>query len=143
MATRRGNSAGKARAGKAGPTSSPSAAPLGTLAAVRELATLLDEYALTEVTVTRGDTTVTLRRGGAAIAAPALTAAPAPAPVSAPTPAAAAAAAPPIDPHAGAHVVKSPFVGTFYRRPQAGHAELHRRRRAAYTAARRCASSRR
>lgn len=126
MATRRGKSAGKAATGKAASSSSPTSTPgganlgdAGTLMAVRELATLLDEYALTEVTVTRGDATVTLRRGGAAaatgagaIAGPAPVAAAAAASAAAP-----AAVAPPADPHAGAHVVTSPFVGTFYRRP--------------------------
>ena len=122
MALRRATSVGKA-GNLAGKTPAPGVTggdgPLGgaaTLAAVRDLAALLDEYGLTEVTVTRGDATVTLRRGGGpSVAMPYLAAGAAAPAGSAGNTATATASAP--DPHAGAHVVTSPFVGTFYRRP--------------------------
>lgn len=86
-------------------------------ALVRELAGLLSETDLTEIEVEKGDMRIRLSRETryAAVAAPAPVAiavpAPAPAPVAAPAPATAAAAAS----HPGA--VKSPMVGTAYRRP--------------------------
>ncbi|MEZ4364951.1 MAG: acetyl-CoA carboxylase biotin carboxyl carrier protein [Kofleriaceae bacterium] len=81
---------------------------------MRALADVLDAYALAEVTVVRAGTTITLRRGGVAVAAaPAAAIAPSASPAAAPTAAAAPAPAPVDD----AHVVTSPFVGTFYRRP--------------------------
>lgn len=96
-----------------------SAAGLPDVRDVRQFAGLLDEFDLSELTVARGDVSITLRRGGVAVAAP-LASSPA-ASSAAPTASAPAAAsappAPAADPHAGAHVVTSPFVGTFYRRP--------------------------
>jgi acetyl-CoA carboxylase biotin carboxyl carrier protein len=92
---------------------------------VRGLAALVAEHQLTELIVESDGTTITLRRGGTAMA-PVHHAAPvqhAPQPFMthaiphsiAHEPASAPVAAPvPAD---SAHVVTSPFVGTFYRRP--------------------------
>lgn len=96
-----------------------------TVRMVRELAAIVERRALTELVIDTEDMTLTMRRGETApVAGPTfVTAAPAQmaAPVmeAAPRPAAeAAAAAPapaPVDDNL--HVVTSPFVGTFYRRP--------------------------
>ncbi len=105
------------------------AAPRGDdlLQSVRGLAELVTEHGLSELIVQRADTTITLRRGGQVMQQVAMAM---PAQAShgtlvhhAPTgPAAhAAATAPPIDD--GSHVVTSPFVGTFYRRPNPDTAE--------------------
>lgn len=91
------------------------------VAMARGLAEIVSEHHLTELVVESGNTTITVRRE-----APAMMAAPmqmqmpayAPAPAMAAAPAAAAAAAaaaPAVDDKA--HVVTSPFVGTFYRKP--------------------------
>jgi acetyl-CoA carboxylase biotin carboxyl carrier protein len=91
------------------------------VATVRGLAEVVAEHALSELIVDLPDATITLRRGGATTAAavPMAIAAPAPAmhfaPVASSPFAAAPAAAPPVDDKS--HVVTSPFVGTFYRRP--------------------------
>jgi acetyl-CoA carboxylase biotin carboxyl carrier protein len=99
--------------------------PEDIVATVRGLAEVVTDHNLSELVVEMGGATVTLRRGGVAqpmmqMAAPmpmqmhlppAQTFAPAPA---AGTPALAAPAAPIDD---KAHVVTSPFVGTFYRKP--------------------------
>ncbi|MBN9061228.1 MAG: acetyl-CoA carboxylase, biotin carboxyl carrier protein [Rhizobiales bacterium 65-9] len=83
---------------------------------VRELALLVAETGLSEIEVEKGDLKVRVARAVVSVAAPVTMAAPAPAPH--PSPAAAAAAptpaASPKD-HPGA--VKSPMVGTAYRRP--------------------------
>jgi acetyl-CoA carboxylase biotin carboxyl carrier protein len=86
---------------------------------VRGLAEVVTEHALSELIVERAGTTITLRRGSVTAlpipaGLPALPALP-----SAVAPAAAVAAAPaPAAPVADdGHVVTSPFVGTFYRRP--------------------------
>ena len=94
---------------------------------VRGLAAIVAEHGLSEVIVDLPDATLTLRRGvvGAPMvpaAMPALPLAmPAPqvaAPAHAHAPAAPAAAPPPAAPvDDKAHVVTSPFVGTFYRKP--------------------------
>jgi acetyl-CoA carboxylase biotin carboxyl carrier protein len=94
----------------------PAASPFVGLA--RGLAEIVSEHNLSELILDTKELTLTVRRGGtlasaapvalAAPATPALGSAAAPA-----TPAAPAAAAAP-DKH---HVVTSPFVGTFYRRP--------------------------
>ena len=92
---------------------------------VRGLATVLADHALSELVVDLPDATITLRRGAPVVApavahvpamhaievghAPIVTAGPA----AAPAPGAAAEAAPDDD----SHLVTSPFVGTFYRRP--------------------------
>jgi acetyl-CoA carboxylase biotin carboxyl carrier protein len=87
----------------------------------RGLAEIASSHGLSELIVDTKDTTLTIRRGGVVMAA-APVAMPAPiahAPVAAPAapmPAFAPATAPAaIDDKA--HVVTSPFVGTFYRKP--------------------------
>ena len=85
----------------------------------RGLAEIISEHNLSEVILDTKEVTITVRRGGAPMAAPAVPAhvvhhAPAPAAHHAPAPAA-TAAAPAIDDKS--HVVTSPFVGTFYRKP--------------------------
>lgn len=87
----------------------------------RGLAEILTEHHLTEVVVENEGTTITLRRGGAQVAM----AAPMPMPMqpfthhqhapAAPAASAPAAAPAPVDDKA--HSVTSPFVGTFYRKP--------------------------
>jgi len=80
----------------------------------RGLAEIVAEHNLSELILDTKDLTLTVRRGGATVAvqAPA-------APMYAPAPAAAppAVAAPAAVVEDTAHVVTSPFVGTFYRRP--------------------------
>ena len=94
----------------------------------RGLAEIVAAHNLSELIVDTKDTTLTIRRGGAvAMAAPMAMPmhampmpmpmhAPAPAPAHAPAPAAAPAAAPAVVDDK-AHTVTSPFVGTFYRKP--------------------------
>ena len=89
----------------------------------RGLAEIISEHHLTELIVESNGTTITVRREAAHAAVPQFAQyAPAPqpqfapqAPASAPAAAAPTAAAAPIDDKA--HVVTSPFVGTFYRKP--------------------------
>jgi acetyl-CoA carboxylase biotin carboxyl carrier protein len=90
----------------------------------RGLAEIVATHGLSELIVDTKDTTLTVRRGPVgSVAVQAMPqmqmAAPMPMPqLQAPTPAAApalAAAAPAVDDKA--HVVTSPFVGTFYRKP--------------------------
>jgi acetyl-CoA carboxylase biotin carboxyl carrier protein len=92
---------------------------------VRGLAAVLADYALTELIVDLPDATVTLRRGAVGAALPVAVAAPAPhlvaaaaplaaAPLAAPAATSSPAATPAAD---SGHAVTSPFVGTFYRRP--------------------------
>jgi acetyl-CoA carboxylase biotin carboxyl carrier protein len=108
------------------------AAPSSIVDTVRSLAEVVAEHSLSELVVETADATITLRRGmSAAVAAmpmsmpmPAMSAPMATMPMSAGPPfshhsaahahATQAAAAEPSD---NAHVVTSPFVGTFYRRP--------------------------
>ena len=81
----------------------------------RGLAEIVAEHNLSELIVDTRDVTLTVRRGGSTVALHA----PAP-PVYAAAPVAAApvaAAAPAAVVDDKAHVVTSPFVGTFYRRP--------------------------
>jgi len=88
----------------------------------RGLAEIVAEHQLSELIVDTKETTLTIRRGGAVAMPMAL---PHPVPMSLPMPAAAApppSAAPAAAPLAAvpedkAHVVTSPFVGTFYRKP--------------------------
>ena len=84
----------------------------------RGLAQIVAEHNLTELILDTKEITLTVRRGTAAIPPPPVVHA-IPAPVAAAPPAApsapAAEAAPAADDKA--HVVTSPFVGTFYRRP--------------------------
>ncbi|MFT3695487.1 MAG: acetyl-CoA carboxylase biotin carboxyl carrier protein [Kofleriaceae bacterium] len=90
----------------------------------RGLAEIAHAQNLSELIVDTKDTTITIRRGGVAAAAPMqMMAAPpiqyAPAPQAFAAPAAPAATAPAaaaaVDDKS--HVVTSPFVGTFYRKP--------------------------
>jgi acetyl-CoA carboxylase biotin carboxyl carrier protein len=75
---------------------------------VRQLADLLNETGLTEISVKDGDRKIKVSRGGTVVqaAAPAVAAAPAPAALSAAAPAA------PVGDHPG--TLKSPMVGTVY-----------------------------
>ena len=90
----------------------------------RGLAEIASSHGISELIVDTKETTLTIRRGGVAVAmpaaAPVVMHAPA-APVhhapvaAAPAPVAAVAAPAPADDKT--HVVTSPFVGTFYRKP--------------------------
>src|SRR5262245_12667673 len=93
---------------------------------VRNLAEILAEHSLTEVVYDTPSVTITLRRGGMpAIGMPmGMPAMPMPMPMSMPPmPSGAAAGSGPTAAAAAAaaeekgHVVTSPFVGTFYRKP--------------------------
>ncbi len=85
----------------------------------RGLAEIASAHGLSELIVDTKETTLTIRRGGVAIAMPSASA-PAPVAIHAPVHAPAVIAAPPV---AAApvddksHAVTSPFVGTFYRKP--------------------------
>jgi len=86
----------------------------------RGLAEIVAEHQLSELIVDTKETTLTIRRGGGAmpvhVALP--QSMPMPLPLPAPAPAHAPAAAPlAAVPEDKAHVVTSPFVGTFYRKP--------------------------
>jgi len=115
-------------------TSAPTSAPAtpaadgggdDIVAIARGLAAAVSDHGLTELIIETPDATYTVRRGGAPVVMPAAVAMPAApmmpmahAPVAPPpvaAPAAAPAAAPVVDDKS--HIVKSPFVGTFYRRP--------------------------
>jgi acetyl-CoA carboxylase biotin carboxyl carrier protein len=91
----------------------PSSPLSSHVAVARGLAEIVDEHDLSELILDTKDITLTIRRGGAvvqhAVHAPVVHHV---APAHAPAPAAAAA---PVDD--GAHAVTSPFVGTFYRKP--------------------------
>jgi len=90
----------------------------------RGLAEIVTEHGLTELILDTKEVTLTVRRGAPVVAAPAAAPAmhapaalphaytPVPAPASAAAPAASAARA-----EDRSHVVTSPFVGTFYRKP--------------------------
>jgi acetyl-CoA carboxylase biotin carboxyl carrier protein len=112
---------------------SKNGSPPDVVDTVRSLAQVVVESSLSELIVDLPEATITLRRGGPAPIAVALPApvqhvapsyggAPAQSPMAAVVSAGAAAAhqggpvAVPA-PHDNAHVVTSPFVGTFYRRP--------------------------
>jgi acetyl-CoA carboxylase biotin carboxyl carrier protein len=107
-------------------TKSSAAGGLDIVSTVRGLAEVVNDHGLSELIVDLPDATVTLRRGG--FGAPVMTTAQpmmasmpmmhhAPAPAAHAAAAAAPAAAPvaPVDDKS--HVVTSPFVGTFYRKP--------------------------
>jgi acetyl-CoA carboxylase biotin carboxyl carrier protein len=106
----------------------PAAAPSGNgdpAEVVRNLAGIMTEHSLNELVYDTPDVTITLRRGGPVMPMPM------PMPMSMPTipmPMGGGGHAPPASPGAAAvaaavaveekgHVVTSPFVGTFYRRP--------------------------
>jgi acetyl-CoA carboxylase biotin carboxyl carrier protein len=87
----------------------------------RGLAEIVADHNLSELIVDTKEVTLTVRRGGVAVAAAPMSM-PMPMPVAlpaaaqaAPAAAAAAPAAAPVDDKT--HAVTSPFVGTFYRKP--------------------------
>jgi acetyl-CoA carboxylase biotin carboxyl carrier protein len=90
---------------------------------VREIAALISQTDLTEIEVEKGDLRIRVARQVTVQAAPmqqfvSAPAAPAPAPVAVAATPAAAAAAVDLSAHPGA--VRSPMVGTAYRRPSPG-----------------------
>jgi acetyl-CoA carboxylase biotin carboxyl carrier protein len=102
---------------------------------IKELVEFLVEKDIAEFELERGDVKLKLKRSGSEIAAaPQMVYAPAPHVVAPPPPlaAAAAASAAPVavaapapapavaDADAGAHIVRSPIVGTFYEAPSPG-----------------------
>ena len=122
--------------GRKGPKqSSPTAAQGATggddhlVAIARGLAAAVSEHGLTELIIETPDATYTVRRGGvpvvmAAAPAPVIHAPIAHAPVaSTPFAAPPAAAPPPPVVDDKSHIVKSPFVGTFYSRPNPDSSE--------------------
>jgi acetyl-CoA carboxylase biotin carboxyl carrier protein len=81
----------------------------------RGLAEIVAEHNLSELILDTKDVTLTVRRGTSVVqVAPAMQAAPF---AAAPGPAAAAAAPAAVPVDDKAHLVTSPFVGTFYRKP--------------------------
>lgn len=134
------NNVASSRSGKTSTESKPVKRPAGkaevaatgehpTVAMVRGLAEIVETHSLSELIVEMPEATLTLRRAGAAAPvvsqppaapgptmAPLAAAQPAAPPAAAPSPPRPAAPAPaaPADDH---HVVTSPFVGTFYCRP--------------------------
>jgi acetyl-CoA carboxylase biotin carboxyl carrier protein len=95
-------------------------APESLVTMARGLAEIVAEHNLSELIVDTKEITMTVRRGGAVASMPAL---PMPMPMAMPAmgsaphaaPIAAVAAAAPVDDKS--HAVTSPFVGTFYRKP--------------------------
>jgi acetyl-CoA carboxylase biotin carboxyl carrier protein len=102
---------------------------------IRELIEFLIEKDIAEFELERGDVKLRVRRGGVhtITAAPVITMAapasgpaaaahaPTPAPTPAPAPVLTPAAAPVVeDETAGAHIIKSPIVGTYYASPSPG-----------------------
>jgi acetyl-CoA carboxylase biotin carboxyl carrier protein len=101
---------------------------------IRELIEFLKEQDIAEFELERGDVKIRIKRAGASVPHVVAVAAPAAAPViahspvvpppavAAPAPAAPVAlvAAPVEDELAGAHIIKSPIVGTFYESPSPG-----------------------
>ena len=90
----------------------------------RGLAEIVAAHGLSELIVDTKETTMTIRRGGAVAASVVMASTPPPLalaappmsmPAAAPPPAAAAAPVAAVDDKA--HTVTSPFVGTFYRKP--------------------------
>ncbi|MCB9574228.1 MAG: acetyl-CoA carboxylase biotin carboxyl carrier protein [Kofleriaceae bacterium] len=124
MAT--GRKAGKPGSSSAKPDKKNGVAPAtpdgsrDVLDTVRGFAAVVAEHGLSELIVELPEATVTIRRGATSVPVHAVThLAPMP-PLAAPAPAPAATApaeapAPAVDDKS--HVVTSPFVGTFYRRP--------------------------
>jgi acetyl-CoA carboxylase biotin carboxyl carrier protein len=85
------------------------------VAIARGLAEIVAEHNLSELIVDTKELTLTVRRGGA-VAPPAAMMASVVAPAAA-APATPAAAPAPVPVEDKAHLVTSPFVGTFYRKP--------------------------
>ena len=124
VATRKPVAKKSAASASTATSAKPSHPHAGTIAMVRELAAIVERRSLSELIVDLEDATITLRRGGAEsvavvgvppphqlvapLAAPPVAAAPTPV---ATEPAAESAA------NGEYHLVTSPFVGTFYRRP--------------------------
>jgi acetyl-CoA carboxylase biotin carboxyl carrier protein len=88
----------------------PGSQPLVAIA--RGLAEIVAEHNLSELIVDTKELTLTVRRGGPAPGPVAMVA-----PASAPAGPAAAPAPMPVPVEDNAHLVTSPFVGTFYRKP--------------------------
>lgn len=90
---------------------------------IKKLIDLLEESNLAEIEIKEGEESVRLARtpkGGIAVAAPVMQAAPAPAPVmpmQSPTEAASGGAPKPAADLPAGHVVRAPMVGTFYASP--------------------------
>jgi acetyl-CoA carboxylase biotin carboxyl carrier protein len=101
---------------------------------IRELIEFLKEQDIAEFELERGDVKIRIKRAASTIPHVVAVAAPAPAPIVAHAPVAASpmvttppSAAPPAAPIppaedelAGAHIIKSPIVGTFYESPSPG-----------------------
>jgi acetyl-CoA carboxylase biotin carboxyl carrier protein len=104
-------SRGKPRAEDRRPEPADAAPPFVAIA--RGLAEIVTEHNLSELILDTKELTLTVRRGVAVAAPVAVVAAPVAA-AGAPAAAAGPAEAPAADKH---HIVTSPFVGTFYRRP--------------------------
>ena len=85
----------------------------------RGLAEIVAEHGLSELIVDTKEVTLTVRRGGVVAQLPPQMAMPMPAPISMPALGSAPHAAPsaPAAPDDKTHAVTSPFVGTFYRKP--------------------------
>lgn len=105
------------------PATSSDAGGDDIVAIARGLAAAVSDHGLTELIIETPDATYTVRRGGTPVVLPTAVAMPA-APMAplhhapaaaAPVAAPAATPAPVVDDKS--HIVKSPFVGTFYRRP--------------------------
>ncbi len=86
------------------------------LTTVRELAEIAAAYDLSEVIVSSREATLTVRRGAAAPPATPVYA-PSPTAIAQSAPSPAASPEPTSSSDDKSHVVTSPFVGTFYRRP--------------------------
>ena len=108
--------------GKKTKSSDAAADGIDIVATVRGLAEVVNDHGLSELIVDMPAVTVTLRRGGyggavMTTAQPMMASMPMPMMHQAAAPAAHAAAAPTAPEADNAHVVTSPFVGTFYRKP--------------------------
>jgi acetyl-CoA carboxylase biotin carboxyl carrier protein len=83
----------------------------------RGLAEIVEAHGLTELIVDTKETTLTVRRGGTSSVAMPMQQMHMPAPMQMPAPALLTQVAAPAIIDDKAHVVTSPFVGTFYRKP--------------------------
>jgi acetyl-CoA carboxylase biotin carboxyl carrier protein len=118
----RGKSKTSPPASSAKRAASPATGDAHIVDTVRGLAAVLAEHGLTEIIVDTPEATMTLRRGGISVASvPAMAPMPMVMPAAQPafsapaSPAVAANEPAPVDDKA--HVVTSPFVGSFYRKP--------------------------
>lgn len=108
--------------GKKTKSSDAAADGIDIVATVRGLAEVVNDHGLSELIVDLPAVTVTLRRGGfggsvMTTAQPMMASMPMQMMQQAPAPAAHAAAAPAAPIADNNHVITSPFVGTFYRKP--------------------------